>query len=123
MTLEEYAQQLTTRQEPAELTERDVIPERNKMEHPGAGPSPQNPIAAAQRLINEHRLSQNIAEGCRLQILHDLEQRGNPYKMLLCAAEAIGRLDYQGDTFSLQVQQKIIDVYGQDILADPPELQ
>ena len=123
MNLREFAAQERAKQEPAELTEQNAIPERDKMEHPGAGPSTQNPIAAAQRLIKERKLSQDIAEGCRLQILHDLDQKGNPYKMLLCAAEAIGRLDYQGDTFFLQVQQKIIDVYGQEALNDTAELQ
>lgn len=121
MNLREFAAQERARsgQEPAaEQTEQNVIPERQ-----GAGPGNTNPIAAAQRLIKEHKLSQDIAEGCRLQILHELEQRGNPYNIILLAAEAIGRLDYKGDTFFLQVQQKIIDVYGQDALSDTAELQ
>ena len=81
----------------------------------GAAPPPdRNPIAAAQKIIAAHKLSHEIAEGCRLQILKDIENKENPYRMLLCAAEAISRLDYAGDTFFLQVQSKLIEVYGKD---------
>lgn len=58
-----------------------------------------------------------------MQILQSLEQHENPYKLLLIAVEAIGRLDFAGDTFFLQVQQKIIDVYGRDISEDSTEGQ
>lgn len=114
MRLEEYAQQLTARQDPKE-------PERDKMEHQGAGQGNRNPIAAAQTIVKEWKISHKIASGCYEQILHELDHKGNPYKILLLAAEAIGRLDLYGDTFFLQVQQKIIEVYGEEILKDTPE--
>lgn len=116
MTLEEYARQ--------QAQQRAAAPGL----HPEQGTAPAAPpaysqLAAAQRLIAEHKQSHEIAEGCRLQILQSLEQRENPYKLLLLAAEAIGRLDYAGDTFFLQVQQKLIDVYGRDVSEDTPEGQ
>lgn len=84
-------------------------------------PAPENnPIAAAQAIINHHNLNHEISKGCRLQILHDLERKENPYKLLLYAAEAIGRLDNQGDTFFSEVQNKIIEVWGRDISEDSP---
>ena len=55
-------------------------------------------------------ISHEIAEGCRLQILQDIEHRENPYKLLLLAAEAISRLDYKGDTFFLQVRKTIMEL-------------
>lgn len=88
----------------------------------GAAPTPDsNPIATAQKIITEYKLSHEIAEGCRLQILQDIERKENPYKLLLLAAEAISRLDYKGDTFFLQVKNKLIEVYGHDPSEDNPE--
>ena len=108
MNLRDYAQR--QRQERAG---QDFKPQE------GAAPTPDgNPIATAQKIIAEYKLSHEIAEGCRLQILQDLERKENPYKLLLLAAEAIGRLDFKGDSFFLQVQQKIIEVYGRDISQD-----
>lgn len=84
-----------------------------------ATPAPDNnPLAAAQAIINSHNLNHEISKGCRLQILRDLERKENPYKILLYAAEAIGRLDNQGDTFFSEVQNKIIEVWGRDISED-----
>lgn len=59
-----------------------------------------------------------ISEGCRRQILQDIKAKQNPYKMLLTAAEAISRLDNDGDTFYLQVRDKLIEVYGRDVSED-----
>ena len=88
-------------------------------------PAPQtmdtNPIATAQRIIFEHKLSHEMAEGCRLQILQDIERKENPYKMLLYAAEAIGRLDNMGDSFTLQVKKALIKAHGHDPSEDKPE--
>lgn len=78
-------------------------------------PGAYNPIAAAQAIIKDNKRRHEIAEGCCLQILQDLEQGVNPYKLLLYAAEAIGRLGTGTDIFFLEVQKKIIDVYGADI--------
>ena len=69
----------------------------------------------ASDIENEYRINTEIATGCRLQILKDIEQKQNPYRMLLTAAEAIGRQAGQGDSFFLQVQSKLIEVYGKDI--------
>ncbi len=111
MNLRDYAQQ--QRQERAG---QDFKPQE------GAAPTPgSNPIAAAQKIIAEYKLSHEIAEGCRLQILHDTEHRENPYQLLLLAAEAISRLDYKGDTLFLQVKNKLIEVYGHDPSEDNPE--
>lgn len=111
MNLRDYAQQ--QRQERAG---QDFKPQE------GAAPTPDsNPIATAQKIIAEYKLSHEIAEGCRLQILQDIERKENPYKLLLLAAEAISRLDYKGDTFFLQVKNKLIEVYGADPSEDKPE--
>lgn len=77
-----------------------------------------NPIAAAQWIIKEYKVNREIAESCRLQILQDIEQKENPYKILLYAAEAISRLEFKGDTFFLQVRNKLIEVHGHDISND-----
>lgn len=77
-----------------------------------------NPIAAAQWIIKEYKVNREIAEGCRLQILQDIEQKENPYKILLYAAEVISRLEFKGDTFFLQVKNKLIEVHGHDISND-----
>lgn len=111
MNLRDYAQR--QRQERAG---QDFKPQE------GAAPTPDsNPIATAQKIIAEYKLSHEIAEGCRLQILQDIERKENPYKLLLLAAEAISRLDYKGDTFFLQVKNKLIEVYGHDPSEDNPE--
>jgi hypothetical protein len=119
MTLEEYARQ-QAQQRAAAPAAPELHPERGTAP---AAPPAYNQLAAAQKIIAEHKQSHEIAEGCRLQILQSLEQRENPYKLLLLAAEAIGRLDFMGDTFFLQVQQKLIDVYGRDVSEDTPEGQ
>lgn len=82
-----------------------------------------NPIAAAQKIIDEYKRSHEIAEGCRLQILRGIENGRDPYTLLLIAAEAIGRLDNMGDGFFLQVKNKMIDVciYGQGTAEDKTE--
>ena len=111
MKLREYAQQ-----QQQERAGQDFKPQE------GAAPTPDsNPIATAQKIIAEHKLSHEIAEGCRLQILQDIERKENPYKLLLIAAEAISRLDYNGDTFFFQVKNKLIEVYGADPSEDKPE--
>lgn len=103
MTLEEFA-----RQQGAASVTAATAPAPTP---PGA----YNPIAAAQAIIKDNKRRREIAEGCRLQILKDLEQGVNPYKLLLYAAEAISRLDTGTDNFFLEVQKKIINVYGADI--------
>lgn len=118
MTLEEYARQ-QAQQRAAEPAATELHPERGTA--PPAAAYSQ--LAAAQKIIAEHKLSHEIAEGCRLQILQSLEQRENPYKLLLLAAEAIGRLDFMGDNFFLQVQGKLIEVYGRDVSEDNQEGQ
>lgn len=97
MTLEELAR-ATPQPEPAPVQQRPELQGLKK-------PAPQE-------------LKHKIAEGCRLQILQDIKAKQNPYKMLLTAAEAISRLDEAGDTFFLQVRDKLIEVYGRDISAD-----
>lgn len=57
---------------------------------------------------------QAVAAGCKAQILLDIEQKQDPYRMLLCAAEAIGQLSGNGDSYFLEVQQKLREVYGTD---------
>ena len=49
-----------------------------------------NPIAAAQWIINEYKTNREIAE-------------------------VISRLEFKGDTFFLQVRNKLIEVHGHDI--------
>lgn len=100
MTLDELAQQTAT-------TKAGIVPKQTTITH--------NPIAAAQAIIKDNKFRHEVAKGCRLQILQELEQGANPFKLLLYAAEAIGRLDSGADTFFLQVQQKILDVYGEEV--------
>lgn len=108
MNLRDYARQ--------QRAEQDFKPQE------GAAPTPDsNPIATAQKIIAEYKLSHEIAEGCRLQILQDIERKENPFMLLLVAAEAIGRLDFMGDDFFLQVKNKLIEVYGHDPSEDNPE--
>lgn len=114
MTLEEYA-----KQQRQETVRQDF--KRPEPEAKPPAPTDTAPIAATQRIIREYKLNKQIAEGCRLQILQDIQEKQNPYRMLLTAAEAIGRLDFGGDGFFLQVQQKLIEVYGRDISQDTPE--
>lgn len=107
MNLRDYAkQQGQERSEPG-LTIPEPQPEQQN-----------NPIAAAQWIINEYKTNREIAEGCRLQILQDIEAKENPYKILLYAAEVISRLEFKGDTFFLQVKNKLIEVHGHDISND-----
>ena len=105
MNLREYAKQHPQRQRSEQgLNITEPQPEQQN-----------NPIAAAQWIINEYKTNREIAEGCRLQILQDIEQKENPYKILLYAAEVISRLEFKGDTFFLQVKNKLIEVHGHDI--------
>lgn len=113
MRLRDYAQQQQQERAGEDFKAPEPHPEQQR-----TAPTDTAPIAAAQKIIAEYKLSHEIAEGCRLQILQDIERKENPYKLLLLAAEAIGRLDFKGDTFFLQVQQKIIEVYGRDISQD-----
>lgn len=98
MTLEELARTTPQQPEPAPIQQRPELQGLIK-------PAP-------------NELKHKIAEGCRLQILQDIQDKQNPYRMLLTAAEAISRLDDAGDTFYLQVQQKLIEVFGRDVSAD-----
>lgn len=100
---------------------QDYTPAPQNPNTPAHAPK-NNPIAAAQAIINHHNLNHEISKGCRLQILNDLERKENPYKLLLYAAEAIGRLDNQGDTFFSEVQNKIIEVWGRDISEGSPDM-
>ena len=114
MNLREFAQQQKQARVARDFTHPEPPPEPQR-----TAPTGNNPIARAQKIIAEYKLSHEIAEGCRLQILKDIENKENPYRILLCAAEAIGRLDFRGDDFFLQVQAKLKEVYG----ADPSEEQ
>lgn len=49
--------------------------------------------------------------------MQDIENHESPYRMLLAAIEALGRLSDKGDTLFLQVQRKLIEAYGTD---EPP---
>lgn len=107
MNLRDYAQQQEQERSEPDLTAPEPHPEQQN-----------NPIAAAQWIIKEYKVNREIAESCRLQILQDIEQKENPYKILLYAAEAISRLEFKGDTFFLQVKNKLIEVHGHDISND-----
>lgn len=98
MNLEEYAQQ--QRQQGAG---QDFAPHPERQR---SAPPPDN-SPTAQKIIAEYKLSHEIAEGCRLQILQDIKPGANLVLLLLTAAEAISRLDYKGDTFYLQVKEKL----------------
>jgi hypothetical protein len=110
MNLREFAQQQEQERAGQDFKNPEPPPERQL-----TAPTDTAPIAAAQKIIAEHKLSHEIAEGCRLQILQDIERKENPYKLLLLAAEAIGRLDFKGDSFFLQVRDKLTQVHGFDI--------
>ena len=107
MNLREYAKQQEQVRSEQGLNITEPQPEQQN-----------NPIAAAQWIINEYKTNREIAEGCRLQILQDIEAKENPYKILLYAAEVISRLEFKGDTFFLQVKNKLIEVHGHDISND-----
>lgn len=93
MTLEELAEKIKREQQTTEASQPEA-PEQSK------------------------GLNLTISEGCRRQILQDIKAKQNPYRMLLTAAEAISRLDNDGDTFYLQVRDKLIEVYGRDVSED-----
>lgn len=109
MTLEAYARQREAQGKPPELTQDQskTAPQGNYSQ-----------LAKAQKIIAEHELSHEIAEGCRLQMLQCIERKENPYKIILLAAEAIGRLDFMGDAFYLQMQSKLIEAHGRDVSED-----
>ena len=86
MTLEELAK-ATPQPEPAPMQQRPELQGIKK-------PAPQD-------------LKHKIAEGCRLQILQDIKPGADLILLLLTAAEAISRLDDAGDTFYLQVRDKL----------------
>ena len=67
---------------------------------------------SALKIIKNYRVSQEIVAGCKAQILKDIEDKENPYRMVYAAVEAISRLTGDGDNFFLQVEKKIADVYG-----------
>ena len=67
---------------------------------------------ATLRIIENYHINQEIVAGCKAQILKDIENKENPYRMLYAAVEAISRLTGDGDNFFLQVEKKIADVYG-----------
>lgn len=119
MNLREFAQQ--QRQQQQERAGQDFKTPEPHPERRRTAPPSSDPIATAQKIIAEYKLSHEIAEGCRLQILQDIERKANPYNLLLFAAEAISRLDNEGDTFFLQVKNKLIEVYGHDPSKDNPE--
>lgn len=75
-------------------------------------------VRAAKKIIENDRINHEIEKGCRLQVLQDIERKANPYLLLLVLAEAIGRLSKCGDSYFLEVKQKLIDVYGHDISED-----
>lgn len=75
-------------------------------------------IEAAKEVIKEDRINYEMAEGCMLQVLQDIERKRNPYVLILFLAEAVGRLSNRGDEYFSQVKQKLIDVYGHDISDD-----
>jgi hypothetical protein len=76
-------------------------------------------VGAAKKIIENDRINHEIEKGCRLQVLLDIERKSNPYWLLLVLAEAVGRLSRCGDSYFLEVKQKLIDVYGHDISEDP----
>lgn len=75
-------------------------------------------VGAAKKIIENDRINHEIEKGCRLQVLQDIERKANPYLLLLVLAEAVGRLSKCGDSYFLEVKQKLIDVYGHDISED-----
>lgn len=51
--------------------------------------------------------------------MQDIENHESPYRMLLASVEALSRLSGKGDSLFLQVQNKLIEVYGTD---EPPRV-
>lgn len=76
-----------------------------------------SPIEQYQDVIRHYRFNREVANGCIEQIMQDIENHESPYRMLLAAIEALGRLSDKGDTLFLQVQRKLIEAYGTD---EPP---
>lgn len=76
-------------------------------------------VEAAKKVIENDRINHEIEKGCRLQVLQDIEKKTNPYLLLLVLAEAVGRLSRCGDSYFLEVKQKLVAVYGHDISEDP----
>lgn len=75
-------------------------------------------LETAMQIIENDRMNHEIEEGCRLQVLQDIERKANPYWLLLVLAEAVGRLSRCGNNYFQEVKQKLIDVYGHDISED-----
>ena len=74
--------------------------------------------AACKKIINETRINRAISAGCQLQILKDIKEKSNPYRIILTAAECIGRLSNSGDSFYNEVQAAMLTAFG----ADPAEV-
>ena len=63
---------------------------------------------------DDQAAAREVAAACLAQILQDIDNRQSPYRMLLCAAEALDRLSGGKDAYFLQVQQRLRMVYGTD---------
>ena len=62
---------------------------------------------SAVKVLKNEQINRKAAEGCRRQILLDLENGKDPREILLFAAEAIGRLSGCGDSFFEEVREKL----------------
>lgn len=103
MTLEEYARQ----QQGAAAAQSVSAPLPNV-------PELSENMQTVKQIIKETQINRQITEGCKLQILQSIAAKENPYKIILAAAEAIGRACNQGDSFYLQVQQAIYKAWNYD---------
>ena len=65
-----------------------------------------------------YRLNSEMSDACFEQTLMDIENKVNPYKIILDMAEALGRIRLCGDRYLLKIIDKYKEVYGRDISDD-----
>lgn len=64
-------------------------------------------LDAAMNIIQSNKRNRTIVDNIKKQILTDIEDGKDIGKILICAAEAISRLETGGDSFVEEVTEKI----------------
>ncbi|MBO7716033.1 MAG: hypothetical protein J6S85_20885, partial [Methanobrevibacter sp.] len=58
--------------------------------------------------------NREISAGCKEQILQDIQDKKNPYRIILTAAECISRLNNSGDSFYNEVKAALFATFEKD---------
>lgn len=69
---------------------------------------------ACKRILIETKYNREISAGCKEQILQDIQDKKNPYRIILTAAECISRLNNSGDSFYNEVKAALFATFEKD---------